>query len=439
MPTDAAFFQRQVKIALENSGVIDPESIEDYIAADGYFALYKALCEIGDPKKVVESIRGSGLRGRGGAGFLTGRKWELMAKSPPQNGQKFVVCNGDEGDPGAFMDRSLMEADPHRILEGMLIAGYAVGATKGCIYVRAEYPLAIKRVQMAIDAARKMGLLGEKIFGSDFSFDVDVYLGAGAFVCGEETALMASIEGKRGSPRPRPPFPTEQGLWGCPTMINNVETLANVAPIVRRGSDWFASIGTQESRGTKVFALTGHIRNTGLIEVPMGMTLREIIFDVGGGCPDGKVFKAVQTGGPSGGFVTEKNLDIPIGYENLQKLGSIMGSGGMVVLTQDDCMVDVARFYLKFCVEESCGKCIPCRVGGYQMLKLFEKILKGFGKMEHIELLRDLSRTMQKASLCGLGQTAPNPVLSTLENFYSEYVAYIEGGVKYAKQKNTSS
>ncbi len=433
--TETPFFKKQKKIVLENSGMIDPESIEEYIGTEGYFALYSVLHDIGEPQKVVETIKKSGLRGRGGAGFPTGLKWELMSKSSPKNGQKFIVCNGDEGDPGAFMDRSVMEADPHRILEGMLIAGYAVGATNGCVYIRAEYPLAVKRVQMAIDAARKLGLLGKNILGSSFSFDLEVRLGAGAFVCGEETALMASIEGKRGNPRPRPPFPTESGLWGCPTMINNVETFANVPTIIRKGSDWFAAIGTEQSRGTKVFALTGHIQNAGLIEVPMGMTLREIVFEIGGGCQQGKKFKAVQTGGPSGGFITEKDLDTPIGYENLQRLGSIMGSGGMVVLTQDDCMVDVARFYLNFCVEESCGKCAPCRVGGYQMLKILEKILKGHGKMEDIDLLYKLCYAMQKASLCGLGQTAPNPVLSTLKNFYSEYIAYIEGGIKYARQK----
>lgn len=433
--TETPFFKKQKKIVLENSGKINPESLEEYIAHNGYFALHKVLYEVKEPRDVIEIIKKSGLRGRGGAGFPTGLKWELMAKSAAKEGKKFIVCNGDEGDPGAFMDRSIMEGDPHLIIEGMLIAGFATGANHGCIYIRAEYPLAIKRIQMAIDAAKSKGLLGKNILESSFSFELEVRLGAGAFVCGEETALMASIEGKRGNPRPRPPFPTEQGIWGCPTMINNVETLANVAPIILKGADWFASMGTEKSKGTKVFALTGHVKNAGLIEVPMGITLREIVFDIGGGCPDGKKFKAIQTGGPSGGFITEKDLDTPVSYEHLQQLGSIMGSGGMVVLTEDDCMVDVARFYLDFCAEESCGKCAPCRLGGYQMLKVLKKILSGRGKMDDIDLLYQLSYAMQKGSLCGLGQTAPNPVLSTLKNFYSEYLAYIEGGVKYAREQ----
>lgn len=432
---DSPFFKKQKKVVLENAGRINPESIEEYIAEEGYFALHNVLHNICQPQAVIDTIKKSGLRGRGGAGFPTGLKWELMAKSSLKNGQKFVICNGDEGDPGAFMDRSIMEGDPHRVIEGMIIAGFATGSTHGCVYIRAEYPLAVKRIQMAIDAAKAKGLLGKNILESRFSFELEVRLGAGAFVCGEETALMASIEGKRGNPRPRPPFPTESGLWGCPTMINNVETFANIAPIIRKGADWFASMGTEKSKGTKVFALTGHIKNAGLIEVPMGISLREVIFDIGGGCSNGKKFKAVQTGGPSGGFITEKDLDTPIGYENLQCLGSIMGSGGMVVLTEDDCMVDVSRFYLNFCVEESCGKCAPCRVGGYQMLKILEKILKGRGAMEDIDLLYKLSYAMQKASLCGLGQTAANPVLSTLKNFFPEYLAYIEGGVKYVREK----
>ena len=431
---DAPFFTKQKKIVLSHSGKINPESIEDYIAHDGYFGLYKVLHDFDGPSAIIDIIKRSGLRGRGGAGFPTGLKWEFLSKSPQKDGKKYVVCNGDEGDPGAFMDRSIMEGDPHVVIEGMIIAGYATGATNGYVYVRAEYPLAIKRIQIAIDAARKLGLLGKNIFGTEFSFDIEVRLGAGAFVCGEETALMASIEGERGNPRPRPPFPTQAGLWGAPTMINNVETLANIFHIIKNGAEWFSSIGTDKSKGTKVFALTGHVKNTGLIEVPMGITLREVVFEIGGGCPNGKKFKAVQTGGPSGGFITEKDLDTPISYENLQALGSIMGSGGMVVLTEDDCMVDVARFYLDFCVEESCGKCAPCRVGGYQMLKILEKILKGRGEMADIDLLYKLSYAMQKGSLCGLGQTASNPVLSTLKNFYSEYIAYIEGGVKYVRE-----
>ncbi|OHE73971.1 MAG: NADH dehydrogenase [Verrucomicrobia bacterium GWF2_51_19] len=431
---DSPFYKKQKRIVLENAGKIDPERIEDYIGQDGYFALAKVLSEY-KPEQVIEVIKSSGLRGRGGAGFPTGIKWTLMAQSKSADGRKFVICNGDEGDPGAFMDRSVMEDDPHRILEGMLIAGYAVGANNGFIYVRAEYPFAVERLNLAIEQAREKGLLGKNILESGFAFDIQIRLGAGAFVCGEETALIASIEGKRGSPRPRPPFPTTSGLWGCPTMINNVETLANIAPIIRNGAPWFSAIGVGKSVGTKVFALTGNIVNTGLIEVPMGMTLREIIFDIGGGCPKGLEFKAVQTGGPSGGLITKDYLDTPITYEHLQELGSIMGSGGMVVLTDKDCMVDLAKFYLNFCVDESCGKCAPCRVGGYQMAKILDKITKGRGVIEDLALLEEIALAMKKASLCGLGQTAPNPVLSTLRYFRNEYMAYIEGGAKYARQK----
>ncbi len=432
---DPSFLKLQQKIVLENVGKIDPKSIEDYIAVNGYRALYKVLHEY-TPAEVIKEIDASGLRGRGGAGFPTGKKWAIMAQSKPKaDGRKFVVCNGDEGDPGAFMDRSVMESDPHRVLEGMIIAGYAVCATFGYIYIRAEYPVAVERLQEAIDAAKRYGLLGKNILESSFSFDIEIRLGAGAFVCGEETALIASIEGKRGNPSPRPPFPTESGIWGCPTMINNVETFANIAPIINKGAAWFASIGTEKSKGTKVFALAGHIKNAGLIEVPMGTTLRQIVFDIGGGCPNGMAFKAVQTGGPSGGFITAKNIDSPISYEHLQQLGSIMGSGGMIIFTENDCMVDISRFYLRFCADESCGKCAPCRIGGYQMLQILEKILKGKGSYDDLKTLERIGHAMQKASLCGLGQTAANPVLSSLANFKEEYIAYIEGGPKYARER----
>ncbi|MDR1432986.1 MAG: NADH-quinone oxidoreductase subunit NuoF [Puniceicoccales bacterium] len=429
--TNSSFFKRQEKVVLDNAGSINPLRIEEYIAFDGYFALKKVLGEMSQ-RDVVETVAKSGLRGRGGAGFPTGTKWKLLAEAAGD--EKYVICNGDEGDPGAFMDRSIMEADPHKIIEGMAIAGYATGASKGYIYVRAEYPLAIKRLEIAIEQATEMGLLGENIFGSDFSFQIKLRLGAGAFVCGEETALIASIEGKRGNPSPRPPFPTQSGLFGKPTMINNVETLGNIARIIRDGAEWFASIGTEKSKGTKVFALTGHVVNAGLVEVPMGMTLREIIFDIGGGVANGKKFKAVQTGGPSGGVIPEKYLDTPISYESLAALGSIMGSGGMLVMDEDDCMVDVAKFYLQFCVDESCGKCAPCRIGGYQMLKILEKIVKGRGEIGDLDKLEKIARAMKTASLCGLGQTAANPVMSTLRYFRQEYVSYIEGGVKYARQ-----
>ena len=429
--TDSSFFKKQEKVVLDNAGSINPLRIEEYIAFDGYFALRKVLAEM-TPKDVIETIAKSGLRGRGGAGFPTGTKWKLLAEAGGD--EKYVICNGDEGDPGAFMDRSIMEADPHKIIEGMTIAGYATGATRGYIYVRAEYPLAIKRLEIAIEQATKLGLLGKNIFDGDFSFQIKLRLGAGAFVCGEETALIASIEGKRGNPTPRPPFPTQSGLFAKPTMINNVETFGNITRIIRDGAEWFASIGTEKSKGTKVFALTGHVVNTGLVEVPMGMTLREIIFDIGGGVAGGKKFKAVQTGGPSGGVIPEEHLDTPISYESLAALGSIMGSGGMLVMDEDDCMVDVAKFYLQFCVDESCGQCAPCRIGGYQMLKILEKIIKGRGEMGDLDKLEKIAKAVKIASLCGLGQTAANPVMSTLKYFRQEYVNYIEGGVKYARQ-----
>ncbi|MDR1413886.1 MAG: SLBB domain-containing protein [Puniceicoccales bacterium] len=429
--TNSKFFQKQQKVVLDNAGSINPLRIEEYIAFDGYFALRKVLTEM-SPGDVIGIISKSGLRGRGGAGFPTGTKWKLLAEAP--GNEKYVICNGDEGDPGAFMDRSIMEADPHKIIEGMAIAGYATGSSRGYIYVRAEYPLAIKRLEVAMKQAAQLGFLGQNIFGTNFSFEIKLRLGAGAFVCGEETALIASIEGKRGNPSPRPPFPTQSGLFGKPTMINNVETLGNITRIIRDGAEWFASIGTEKSKGTKVFALTGHVANTGLLEVPMGITLREIIFDIGGGVANGKKFKAVQTGGPSGGVIPEEHLDTPISYESLSALGSIMGSGGMLVMDEDDCMVDVAKFYLQFCVDESCGQCAPCRIGGYQMLKILEKIIKGRGEMNDLDNLEKIAQAMKMASLCGLGQTAANPVLSTLKYFRQEYVNYIEGGVKFARQ-----
>ncbi len=416
------FFARQQRIVSENCGQIDPDRVEEYIAADGYQGLLKAMTEM-TPADVVEQIRISGLRGRGGAGFPTGLKWGTVAKAPGE--QKYIICNADEGDPGAFMDRAVLESDPHRILEGMAIAAYAVGANQGYVYVRAEYPLAIKRLKLAIRQAQRLGLLGNQIFGTTFNFAVDIRLGAGAFVCGEETALIASIEGKRGQPRPRPPFPAEVGLWGCPTLINNVETLANIAPILRKGGQWFASIGTEKSKGTKVFALAGKVKNTGLIEVPMGMQLRDIIFDIGGGIPDGHAFKAVQTGGPSGGCIPEQHLDMPTDYESLMKVGSIMGSGGMIVMDDTSNMVDVARFFMEFCKSESCGKCVPCRVGTSHMLELLERILGGKGTDRDLHLLKELCDMVKNTSLCGLGMTAPNPVLSTLHYFEKEYLELI--------------
>lgn len=412
------FFTRQLPIVLANSGIVDPERIESYIAADGYRALHDALIEM-EPRDVIQAITTSGLRGRGGAGFPTGLKWSTVAKSPGP--RKYVVCNADEGDPGAFMDRSVLESDPHSVLEGMAIAAYAVGAEQGFIYVRAEYPLAIRRLRLAIEQARRLGILGSGIFGSPLSFNVELRIGAGAFVCGEETALMASIEGRRGTPRPRPPFPAESGLWGCPTLINNVETFANVPAIIRNGADWFASIGTEKSKGTKVFALAGKVKNTGLIEVPMGTTLRTIVEEMGGGAPGGAKIKAVQTGGPSGGCVPAELMDVEVDYESLTRLGSIMGSGGMIVMDETTDMVDVARFFMEFCKDESCGKCIPCRAGTVQMHGLLTRILEGRGTARDLALLEELCDMVKHTSLCGLGQTAPNPVLSTLRFFRHEY------------------
>jgi bidirectional [NiFe] hydrogenase diaphorase subunit len=423
---DAAspFFTRQKKIVLENSGLIDPERIEDYIAARGYEALVTALTEK-TPREVVDQVFKSGLRGRGGAGYPTGLKWTTVAKAAED--RKYVICNADEGDPGAFMDRAVLESDPHRVLEGMALAAYAVGAQQGFIYVRAEYPLAVKHLKTAIRQAERLGLLGNNICGTQFSFRVDIRLGAGAFVCGEETALIASVEGKRGSPRPRPPYPAEEGLYGCPTLINNVETFANVAPIVRNGAEWFAAIGSEKSKGTKVFALAGRIVNTGLIEVPMGITLREIVYDIGGGIPDGKAFKAVQTGGPSGGCIPAEHLDAPVDYESLAKIGSIMGSGGMIVMDETSCMVDVAKYFMEFCMTESCGKCVPCRAGTVQMYEILGKITEGRATPADLAMLEELCELVSNTSLCGLGQTAPNPVLSTLRYFRQEYEDHISG------------
>jgi NADH:ubiquinone oxidoreductase subunit F (NADH-binding)/NAD-dependent dihydropyrimidine dehydrogenase PreA subunit len=415
--------KKQVRIVLRNCGVINPESMEEYIQHGGYQAIKRCLFDL-TPEKTIEEIKTSGLRGRGGAGFPTGLKWFLARGS--FGDQKYVICNGDEGDPGAYMDRSVLEGDPHSVLEGLLIAGYAVGAFKGFFYIRAEYPLAIKRIQTAIDQAYKAGLLGKNILGSDFSMDMEVRLGAGAFVCGEETALMASIEGKRGTPRPRPPYPSESGLFKKPSIVNNVETLANVPYIICTGAAEFAKMGTEKSKGTKVFALTGKVRNSGLIEIPMGTPLRTIVEDIGGGVASGKKMLAVQTGGPSGGIIPSNKFDTPVSYEHLIELGTFMGSGGMIVMDEDDCLVDIAKFYLGFCVDESCGKCAPCRIGGYQMLKILEKITKGNGGEEDIPALRRLAQAMQKGSLCALGQGAPNPVLSTLKNFGEEYRQHIE-------------
>jgi bidirectional [NiFe] hydrogenase diaphorase subunit len=414
------FFTKQLSIVLENSGEIDPEKIEHYIAADGYQALHQSLLEM-KPVEVVDTVIKSGLRGRGGAGYPTGLKWATVAKT--QSERKYVICNADEGDPGAFMDRSVLESDPHRVLEGMAIAAYAIGATQGFIYVRAEYPLAISRLQVAIKQAKQMGLLGAGVFESSFNFNIDIRIGAGAFVCGEETALMASVEGRRGSPRPRPPFPAESGLWGFPTLINNVETYANIPPIVRKGAEWFAGIGTEKSKGTKVFALAGKIHNTGLIEVPMGTSLRQIVEEMGGG--DEEV-KAVQTGGPSGGCIPAAALDTPVDYDSLAKVGSIMGSGGMIVMDQDTGMVDVARFFMEFCMDESCGKCVPCRTGTVQMHHLLKKVLDKKATQLDIDKLEELCDLVKNTSLCGLGQTAPNPVMSTLRFFRNEYLQLLK-------------
>jgi len=415
---NAAFFKKQLSIVLANSGIVNPERIESYIAADGYLALHEVLNEM-SPKEVVEAMTKSGLRGRGGAGFPTGLKWGTVAKSP--GAKKYVICNADEGDPGAFMDRSVLESDPHSVLEGMAIAAYAVGADQGYLYVRAEYPLAIARLQLAIKQAKSLSLLGAGIFESPFNFNVEIRIGAGAFVCGEETALMMSVEGKRGTPRPRPPFPAESGLFGCPTLLNNVETFANVPAIYRNGADWFAGIGTEKSKGTKVFALAGKIKNTGLIEVPMGTPLRTIVEEMGGGAPDGGKIKAVQTGGPSGGCIPSQHLDTPVDYESLGKLGSIMGSGGMIVMDEGTRMVDVARFFMEFCMDESCGKCIPCRAGTVQMHNILDKILKRKATARDLAKLEELCDMVRNTSLCGLGQTAPNPTMSTLRFFRNEY------------------
>ena len=420
---EAPFFTRQEKIVLENVGLTDPNSLEDYVAAGGYSGLARAVGEMA-PGEVVNAISNSGLRGRGGAGFPTGLKWSTVQKA--RSDQKYVVCNADEGDPGAFMDRSVLESDPHRVIEGMAIAGYAVGASQGYVYLRAEYPLAIERLKKAIRQAKRNNLLGTGIFDSAFDFSLDIRLGAGAFVCGEETALMHSIEGKRGQPRPRPPYPANYGLWGHPTLINNVETLANVPTIMRKGAEWFAEIGTPDSKGTKVFALAGRVRNTGLIEVPMGITLREIIYDIGGGIPDNKEFKAVQTGGPSGGCIPADHLDMPVDYESLREVGSIMGSGGMIVMDSSSCMVDVAKYFMDFCQTESCGKCVPCRAGTPQMYELLDKITAGEATLRDLDLLEDLCDLVENTSLCGLGQTAPNPVRSTLRYFRDEYMEHID-------------
>lgn len=426
-----AFYKKQVRIALRNCGFIDPENIDEYIARGGYFPLANYLLSK-KPEQVTEVIKQSGLRGRGGGGFPTGLKWELAARQASET--KFVVCNADEGDPGAFMDRSIMEGDPHSIIEAMALCGYAIGASKGLVYIRAEYPLAIQRLKVAIDQARTYGLLGERILETEFDFDIEIRYGAGAFVCGEETALIHSMEGKRGEPTLKPPFPAEQGYLGQPTTVNNVETLANVPVIMEKGADWFASIGTPKSKGTKVFALAGKINNVGLIEVPMGTTLREVIYEIGGGIKNGKKFKAVQTGGPSGGCLTEKHLDTPIDFDNLLAAGSMMGSGGMIVMDEDDCMVSVSRFYLDFTVEESCGKCTPCRIGNKRLLELLNKITDGRGTEKDLEALSTLGRVIKDTALCGLGQTSPNPVLSTLDNFYDEYLEHVHDKVCRAKQ-----
>jgi len=415
-------FDNQVHVVLENSGRIDPEKIDEYIARDGYLGLVKALMEM-RPSEVIQQLTESGLRGRGGGGYPTGLKWGMVAKAVGD--MKYVICNGDEGDPGAFMDRSVLESDPQRVIEGMAIAAYAVGASKGYIYVRAEYPLAVSRLTAGLRDARRRGLLGNNICGTPFNFDIEIRLGAGAFVCGEETALIASIEGQRGAPRVRPPYPAVSGLWGQPTLINNVETFANVPPILRKGGAWFSTIGIGKSKGTKVFAITGKIKNTGLVEVPMGMKLRRIIDDIGGGVPDGHTFKAVQTGGPSGGCIPNDLLDLEVSYESLIEVGSMMGSGGMIVMDDTSCMVNVARFFVEFCMTESCGKCIPCRAGTAQMHTLLTRICDGSGTMEDLDLIVELCSTIKEASLCGLGQTAPNPVLSTLRYFKQEYVDHI--------------
>ena len=419
---DTNFYKTQKRVALRNCGLIDPENIDEYIAMDGYAALGKVLTEM-TPEDVVKVVKDSGLRGRGGGGFPTGLKWSFTAANSAD--QKYVVCNADEGDPGAFMDRSVLEGDPHCLIEAMAICGYATGATEGYVYVRAEYPIAVKRLQLAIDQAREYGLLGKNIFDSGFDFDLFIRLGAGAFVCGEETALMTSIEGNRGEPRPRPPYPAVKGLFGKPTTENNVETFANIPQIILKGADWFASMGTEKSKGTKVFALGGKIENTGLVEIPMGTTLREIIYDIGGGIPNGKKFKAAQTGGPSGGCIPVSLIDTPIDYDNLTAIGCMMGSGGLIVMDEDNCMVDIAKFFLDFTVDESCGKCAPCRIGTKRMMEILEKITDGNGTLEDIDKLEELAYYIKENSLCGLGQTAPNPVLATLKFFREEYIAHV--------------
>ncbi len=421
---DTSFYKKQLRIALRNCGVINPENIDEYIGTDGYAALGKVLTEM-TPEQVIQEILDSGLRGRGGGGFPTGMKWKLARNIVPDADQKYVCCNADEGDPGAFMDRSVLEGDPHVVLEAMAIAGYAIGANQGYIYVRAEYPIAIERLQIAINQAREYGLLGKNIFNTGFDFDIDLRLGAGAFVCGEETALMTSIEGNRGEPRPRPPFPAEKGLYGKPTILNNVETYANIPRIILNGAKWFSEMGTEKSKGTKVFALGGKINNTGLVEVPMGTTLREVVEEIGGGIPNGKKFKAAQTGGPSGGCIPAEHFDVPIDYDNLIAIGSMMGSGGLIVMDEDNCMVDIAKFFLEFTVDESCGKCTPCRVGTKRLYEMLDKITKGQGTLEDIDKMEELCYYIKANSLCGLGQTAPNPVLSTLKFFRDEYVAHV--------------
>lgn len=420
---ETAFYAKQHRVALRNCGVINPENIDEYIAVDGYQALAKALTEM-TREEVIQTIKDSGLRGRGGGGFPTGMKWDFTYKA--QGDQKYVCCNADEGDPGAFMDRSVLEGDPHAVIEAMAIAGYAVGADQGYIYIRAEYPIAVERLKIAIAQAREYGLLGKDIFGTGFNFDLDIRLGAGAFVCGEETALMTSIEGNRGEPRPRPPFPAVKGLWGKPTLLNNVETYANIAQIILKGAEWFASMGTEKSKGTKVFALGGKIHNTGLVEIPMGTTLREIVEDIGGGVPNGKKFKAAQTGGPSGGCIPASLIDTPIDYDSLIAIGSMMGSGGLIVMDEDNCMVDIAKFFLEFTVDESCGKCAPCRIGTKRLLEILNKITSGKGTMEDIDKMEELCYSIKSSALCGLGQTAPNPVLSTLHYFRDEYIAHVK-------------
>ena len=422
--SDTAFYKAQHRVALRNCGVINPENIDEYIAMDGYAALGKVLTEM-TPEEVIDVVLKSGLRGRGGAGFPTGRKWSMARTLVPDADQKYVCCNADEGDPGAFMDRSVLEGDPHAVLEAMAIAGYAIGANQGFIYVRAEYPIAVARLKIAIQQAHEYGLLGKNIFGTGFDFDIELRLGAGAFVCGEETALMTSIEGKRGEPRPRPPFPAVKGLFGKPTILNNVETYANIPQIILKGADWFASMGTEKSKGTKVFALGGKIKHTGLVEVPMGTTLRQIVEEIGGGIPNGKKFKAAQTGGPSGGCIPAEHLDVPIDYDNLIAIGSMMGSGGLIVMDEDNCMVDIAKFFLEFTVDESCGKCTPCRVGTKRLLEMLTKITEGKGTLEDLDRMEELCNYIKQNALCGLGQTAPNPVLSTLRYFRDEYIAHI--------------